>query len=47
MMGGYGFYIGSAYAAAGLIFLVNGFSLRWQKKRTQRKLQQWWQRPQS
>lgn len=44
-MGGYSTYIWSAYGLVGLVFLMNLINIKFQRKRTRKKLQQWFKRP--
>lgn len=43
-MGGYGAYIWPAYGVAVALLVLNAFSINWQRKRTYKKLRQWFER---
>ncbi|KTD65502.1 heme exporter protein CcmD [Legionella spiritensis] len=40
-MGGYFMYVWPAYGLAALVFAVHFIGIRWQRKQTRKKLQQW------
>lgn len=40
-MGGYGRYVWSAYAAVGLMFVLNAYGCRWKKQRIEIALRKW------
>ncbi|MFI4919204.1 MAG: heme exporter protein CcmD [Legionellales bacterium] len=40
-MGGYATYVWSAYGLVCTVLVVNVLGIKWQKKRTHQKLQQW------
>lgn len=40
-MGGYGVYIWSAYGLLFSVMLINGFGLKWQRRRVFRALRRW------
>lgn len=43
-MGGYACYVWSAYGVVGAVFLLNALSCRWQKKRIESSLKNWFKR---
>jgi heme exporter protein D len=40
-MGGYFMYIWPAYGLVAVVLIMNVLGMRWKKKQTQQKLQQW------
>jgi len=40
-MGGYAAYIWSSYGLVCLVFVLNMFGIRWQRKHTHKQLQRW------
>ena len=40
-MGGYSAYVWSAYGLVSVVLLMNLLSIKWKKKQTRHKLQQW------
>ena len=43
-MGGYSMYVWPAYGLVCLVLIMNLLGIRWQQKRTRKKLQQWFHR---
>lgn len=43
-MGGYSLYVWPAYGLLGVILLINLIGIKWKRKQTRQKLQQWFKR---
>lgn len=43
-MGGYSMYVWPAYGLVFAVLVMNLLSIKWQKKHTRKKLQQWFKR---
>ena len=44
LMGGYSMYVWPAYGIVCVVLTMNLLGIRWQRKRTRRRLQQWFKR---
>ncbi|MFT4059992.1 MAG: heme exporter protein CcmD [Legionella sp.] len=43
-MGGYSFYVWPAYGLVCAVLIINILGMKWKKKQTHQKLQQWFKR---
>lgn len=43
-MGGYSLYVWPAYGLLGVVLLMNLLGIKWKRKQTRQKLQQWFKR---
>ena len=43
-MGGYSIYVWPSYGLVGVVLVMNFLGMKWKKKQTRQKLQQWFKR---
>ncbi|CAM3634076.1 heme exporter protein CcmD [Legionella oakridgensis] len=43
-MGGYSIYVWSAYGLVSVVIVMNLLGMKWKRKQTRQKLQQWFKR---